>query len=166
MDHNSKPKDAACKHLVYKIRLGEMSEGLKFKDSAERIGRLMKASGLSQAELARRLDVSRPTVGAWVSGNKRPSWKHVQELAEVFGVSSAQVAGLDAEEPVADISVHEAMEAVKKAQAQLDIALAALSRRAPTYSVQAIPMIRPALAAERPARAASSGAGGNGPGAG
>lgn len=159
MDHKSKPKDSSCKHLVYKIRLGEMSEGLRFKDSAARIGRLMKASGFSQAELARRLNVSRPTVGAWVSGSKRPSWTHVQDLAEVFGVSSAQVAGLDAEEETDELSVHEAIEAIRRARAEIDIALIALERKLGGTYYGTLSVVKPlSMVAEGPAeRAASSG---------
>lgn len=43
--------------------------------------------GMSQAELARRLDVSRSSVNAWELGFATPQLKHVIEMARIFGTT-------------------------------------------------------------------------------
>lgn len=43
--------------------------------------------GLSQAELARRLGVSRSSVNAWELGFATPQLKHVVEMAGIFGTT-------------------------------------------------------------------------------
>lgn len=43
--------------------------------------------GMSQAELARRLGVSRSSVNAWELGFATPQLKHVIEMAGIFGTT-------------------------------------------------------------------------------
>ncbi len=43
--------------------------------------------GMSQAELARRLDVTRSSVNAWELGFATPQLKHVVEMAGIFNTS-------------------------------------------------------------------------------
>ena len=43
--------------------------------------------GMSQAELARRLDVSRSSVNAWELGFATPQLKHVIEMAGIFNTT-------------------------------------------------------------------------------
>lgn len=40
---------------------------------------------LSQADIARQLDVSRPTVGSWIRAEQIPSWR-VQMLRDLIGI--------------------------------------------------------------------------------
>ncbi len=44
-------------------------------------------AGMSQAELARRLGISRSSVNAWELGFATPQLKHVIEMAEIFNTT-------------------------------------------------------------------------------
>lgn len=54
---------------------------------SEKIRELRKRSGLSQEELAERLDVSRQAVSKWELGSALPTADKLVELADFFGVS-------------------------------------------------------------------------------
>lgn len=58
-----------------------------------------QAAGLTKADLARRLFVSRPTVSAWEAGRRRPGSVSWPTLAAVLGLSADDVAGLFADHP-------------------------------------------------------------------
>lgn len=49
------------------------------------IGELRATCGLTQAELAQRTGTSQPTVAAYESGDKSPTWRTVERLAEAAG---------------------------------------------------------------------------------
>lgn len=53
----------------------------------QQIVKMRFESGMSQAELARRLDVSRSSVNAWELGFATPQLKHVVEMARIFNTS-------------------------------------------------------------------------------
>lgn len=53
----------------------------------ERLAVLRKESGLSQAEAAERLDVSRQAVSRWECGTSAPSSDNLMCLARLYGVS-------------------------------------------------------------------------------
>lgn len=53
----------------------------------ERLRKLTRESGFTQAELGRRVGVSRATAAAWMAGTRAISMKHVKLLAELFSVS-------------------------------------------------------------------------------
>jgi transcriptional regulator with XRE-family HTH domain len=57
----------------------------------DRLQRLRKARGLSQAEIASRLGVSKPTFWAWEHGKARPLDSRVDALAEALGVARADL---------------------------------------------------------------------------
>lgn len=61
---------------------------------SERIRQLREDKGLTQAELARRLGITRSSVNAWELGISVPSTQYVVELAEMFKVSTDYVLGL------------------------------------------------------------------------
>ena len=42
--------------------------------------------GMSQGELARKLNVTRSSVSQWESGASRPKMGHVQKIAGIFGI--------------------------------------------------------------------------------
>ena len=46
-----------------------------------------KAAGLTQADVAARLDVSRQAVSRWESGQSKPSTEKLLELAKIYDVS-------------------------------------------------------------------------------
>lgn len=52
----------------------------------ENIKRARKAKGLSQEELAVKLNVVRQTVSKWENGSLHPNMKHQERLAEIFGM--------------------------------------------------------------------------------
>ena len=58
---------------------------------SENIKRLRKQAGMTQAELAEKLDVARSTITQWETGWSSPRMRMVQKLADVFGVTSADM---------------------------------------------------------------------------
>ena len=63
----------------------------------DRFKELRLQSGLSQAELARRLNVTRSSVNAWEMGISAPTTQYVVELAGLFHVSSDYLLGISNE---------------------------------------------------------------------
>ena len=55
---------------------------------SERIKSLREQTNMTQAELARRLGVTRSSVNAWELGISVPSTQSIVELAEIFSVST------------------------------------------------------------------------------
>lgn len=53
----------------------------------QRIAELRKAYGITQTELAKRLDVTRSSVNAWELGFATPQLKHIVEMAKIFGTT-------------------------------------------------------------------------------
>ena len=62
---------------------------------AEKIKALREARGWSQAELSRRLGITRNGVNSWEQGLSMPSPACLVDLAKVFGVSTDYLLGLD-----------------------------------------------------------------------
>lgn len=58
-----------------------------------RIRELREAAGMTQADLADRLQVSVPTVSKWESGVIRPSVGNLMELAEIFETTMDTICG-------------------------------------------------------------------------
>lgn len=52
-----------------------------------RIGELRTQFGITQAELAKRLGVTRSSVNAWELGFATPQLKHIVEMAKIFGTT-------------------------------------------------------------------------------
>ena len=61
----------------------------------DKIRELRENAGYSQAELARRLSVTRSSVNAWESGLSTPTAVYIVELAKLFRVTSDYLLGLD-----------------------------------------------------------------------
>jgi transcriptional regulator with XRE-family HTH domain len=55
---------------------------------AEKIAQLRKMSGMSQDELAEKLQVSRQSISKWESAQSVPDLKRILDMAELFGVST------------------------------------------------------------------------------
>ena len=55
---------------------------------AEKIKRLREQDSLTQAELAKRLGITRSSVNAWEMGISAPSTQYLVELANIFKVST------------------------------------------------------------------------------
>jgi transcriptional regulator with XRE-family HTH domain len=56
---------------------------------------LREQAGYSQAELAKRLSVTRSSVNAWESGLSAPTAVYIIELAKLFHVSADFILGLE-----------------------------------------------------------------------
>lgn len=61
----------------------------------KRLTILRKENGLSQAELADRLNVTRQAISRWETGTSAPSTDNLISLAKLYGVSLDQLAGGD-----------------------------------------------------------------------
>lgn len=62
---------------------------------AERIKSLREHMGITQAELAKQLGITRSSVNAWELGISVPSTQYIVELANIFKVSSDYLLGID-----------------------------------------------------------------------
>ena len=60
----------------------------------ERLKLLREQSGMTQAELARKLGITRSSVNAWEMGISTPSTQYIVELASIFHVSTDYLLGL------------------------------------------------------------------------
>ena len=61
-----------------------------------RLRRLRMEQGLTQAQVAAGLGVSKPTVWAWEKGQARPTESRIEALAQMLGVAEAELlAGRD-----------------------------------------------------------------------
>lgn len=63
----------------------------------EKIKLLREQAGYSQAQLAKKLDVTRSSVNAWEMGLSTPTTQYVVALAKIFHVSADYLLGLDSE---------------------------------------------------------------------
>lgn len=61
---------------------------------AERIKFLREQKGLTQAELAKKLGITRSSVNAWEMGISVPSTQYIVELANIFSVSTDYLLGV------------------------------------------------------------------------
>lgn len=62
---------------------------------ADRIKSLRESAGLTQAEIARTLGISRSGVNAWEMGLSVPSTQYIVELAKYFNVSTDYLLGME-----------------------------------------------------------------------
>lgn len=67
-------------------------------DFAQKLRKLREEAGYSQGDVADRLDVSRPAVSSWESGKVRPRLNKLEQLADLFGTTVADLMGEDASE--------------------------------------------------------------------
>ena len=56
---------------------------------ATRLRKMLKENGLTAADLARKLDVSQPTVHAWVTGLHGMRWTNARRVAKALAVTPA-----------------------------------------------------------------------------
>ncbi len=64
---------------------------------SQRFKGLRLKAGLTQAEVAERLDLTNRAIGAWESGRSRPRLDKLQQLADLFGVTVAELMGEESE---------------------------------------------------------------------
>lgn len=68
---------------------------------SEKIRQLREESGYSQAQLAKRLDVTRSSVNAWEMGLSTPTTQYIVALAKLFHVSADYILGTAPERTIA-----------------------------------------------------------------
>lgn len=73
------------------VAIGRPASAPVDADFGSRLQRLRKESGLSMAQLALRLGVSKPTVWAWEQGKSRPVDSRIVPLASALGISPADL---------------------------------------------------------------------------
>lgn len=61
----------------------------------EKIKKLRKMNGLTQADIARELGITRSSVNAWEMGVSMPSTSYVIKLSRIFKVSTDYLLGLE-----------------------------------------------------------------------
>ena len=61
----------------------------------DRIRELREKAGYSQAQLAKKLDVTRSSVNAWEMGLSTPTTQYIVALTKLFHVSSDYILGID-----------------------------------------------------------------------
>lgn len=64
------------------------------------IKKLREEAGYSQAQLAKKLDVTRSSVNAWEMGLSTPTTHYVVALAKLFHVSTDYMLGLETEKKI------------------------------------------------------------------
>ena len=74
---------------------------------ADTIKNLRQQSGLTQSDLAKRLNITRSSVNAWEMGISIPSTQYVVELAELFKVSTDYILGLSRDSVISTASLTE-----------------------------------------------------------
>lgn len=62
---------------------------------ADRIKALREENQMTQAELARRLSITRASVNAWEMGISVPSTQYIVELADIFHISTDYLLDVD-----------------------------------------------------------------------
>ena len=62
---------------------------------AERIKYLREQKGLTQADLAKQLGITRSSVNAWEMGISVPSTQYIVELSNIFKVSTDYLLGVE-----------------------------------------------------------------------
>lgn len=62
---------------------------------SEKIKTLRVQKGLSQAQIAERLNISKNSVSVWEAGASSPSLIHLARLAQIFGVSTDYLLGVN-----------------------------------------------------------------------
>ncbi len=67
---------------------------------SDKIKQLREQAGLSQAQLAKRLDVTRSSVNAWEMGLSAPTTQYIVALARMFHVSADYILGIEAEQSI------------------------------------------------------------------
>ena len=61
----------------------------------EKIKELREKAGYSQAQLAKKLDVTRSSVNAWEMGLSTPTTQYVVALSKLFHVSADYILGIE-----------------------------------------------------------------------
>lgn len=67
---------------------------------SDKIKELREQAGYSQAQLAKKLDVTRSSVNAWEMGLSTPTTQYIVALVKLFHVSADYILGTEAEQSI------------------------------------------------------------------
>lgn len=67
---------------------------------SDKIRQLREQAGLSQAQLAKKLDVTRSSVNAWEMGLSTPTTQYIVALTRLFHVSADYILGTQADRTI------------------------------------------------------------------
>lgn len=67
---------------------------------SDKIKELREQAGLSQAQLAKKLDVTRSSVNAWEMGLSTPTTQYIVALAKLFHVPADYILGVEADQSI------------------------------------------------------------------
>ena len=67
---------------------------------SDKIKELREQAGLSQSQLAKKLDVTRSSVNAWEMGLSAPTTQYIVALSKLFHVSADYILGIEAEQSI------------------------------------------------------------------
>lgn len=67
---------------------------------SDKIKQLREQAGLSQSQLAKKLDVTRSSVNAWEMGLSTPTTQYIVLLSRLFHVSADYILGIEAEQMI------------------------------------------------------------------
>jgi transcriptional regulator with XRE-family HTH domain len=81
---------------------------------ATRLRAAREQAGLSQGQVAKMLNLHRPSISEVEAGRRRVSAEELAQLAKIYGVDAAWLAGSDASETEADIRVELAARELSK----------------------------------------------------
>ena len=68
---------------------------MKISNSKERIRELLEISGDNQAEMSRKVGLSKTTIGRYVNGVQEPNQKAIVKIANTYRVSPSWLLGYD-----------------------------------------------------------------------
>ena len=71
-----------------------------------RLKELREEKGLSQTELAEKVETNQQNIGRWESGKNEPAYSYVVKLAEVLGVSVGYLVGSEDEDGATVVVKH------------------------------------------------------------
>lgn len=60
----------------------------------KRLAEYLEDTETTQAQLAKALDVSQPTVSDWITGEKSPSIDNLRRIAQYTGISADELLGI------------------------------------------------------------------------
>lgn len=86
---------------------------------AERLVNLRKERGLTQTEVAEKVNVSRQIVSKWETGDRAPGRNNLKALSELYGVSIDSLLSSDGEIQQAQKTVHNTPVAVPPVQGEV-----------------------------------------------
>ena len=66
----------------------------------DKIKQLREQAGLSQAQLAKKLDVTRSSVNAWEMGLSTPTTQYIVALTKLFHVSADYILGTESDRTI------------------------------------------------------------------